>query len=96
MASTPEWLVCEDVDGDRTFVFHTADPRFLCEIFDEGDAGSRKVVHRMADGRSVGGFVWLDGAERSGADTQDLAKQAALALETYEDNLEADFADEDY
>lgn len=96
MANTPEWLVCEDVDGDRTFVFHATEPRFLCEVYDEGEAGSHKVAYRMQDGRTVGGFIWYDGTDGAGADTAALGKQAALALETYEDNLEADFADEEY
>jgi hypothetical protein len=97
MPSLPDWLICEDVDGERTFVYRSAAPRCFCEIFDEGDAPARgaKPVHKMADGRSVGGIVWIDEAPAD-ADLTALARQAAEAIETYEENLEADFADDEY
>jgi hypothetical protein len=97
MAPIPEWLICEDVDGERTFVYHGTAPRCFCEIFDEGDAPGKgaATVHKMADGRTVGGIVWIDAAPGN-AEAEALARGAAEAIETYEDNLEADFGDEEY
>lgn len=98
MEPTPEWLICEDIYGDRTFVFHSGEPRFLCEIIDEGlgDASAAPPSHRMRDGRTVGGFVWFGPAPAAPEEIGNFARKAAEALEDYEDNLEAEYGEEEY
>lgn len=94
----PEWLICEDVDGDRTFLFHTVEPRFVCEVFDENETGwdSSNIVFEMSDGRQIGGLVWYDEVNEDEEDIQALITHAAEALEIYEDNLENEYGDRDY
>lgn len=94
----PEWLICEDVDGDRTFVFHTSEPRFVCEVFDENETGwdSSNITFEMHDGRQLGGFVWYDDVNEDEVDIQAFSAHAAEALEIYEDNLENEYGQGDY
>lgn len=93
MEKLPEWLICEDVDGDRTFVFHSVDPKFVCEVYDEDESqwDAANATYEMSDGRLLGNFVWYGEVNEDEVDIETLSAHAAEALEIYEDNLENEY-----
>jgi hypothetical protein len=94
----PEWLVGEpaeyrpESDDARTFLIHTAAPRFIAEIFDEGDNRGilENVSYCLQSGQSLSRFTWIDEPPEfhpPSWDFLDLMKKADRAITMYDEEL---------
>ena len=55
----PEWLIAEDLDRQRWFVLHCADPRFLAEIADT-ERFNPPFEYELESGEYLCNFMWFD------------------------------------
>lgn len=74
-----EWLIGENLDGDRQYIVHTQYPRFVGEIIDN-DAG----------GNDVTSFDWLDEPPLDATIMARLMREAGEAIAEYDRRLAED------
>ena len=76
----PRWLFGENMNGKRQFIFHTHEPRFIGEIFDN-DSGGNDIenVQFIDDQPEI-----FDGIEKELAK---LMREAGEALAKYDEKL---------
>lgn len=56
------WIIGQGSSTERPYVIHTEQPRFIAQIFDEGDPNGILVPlsYSLRDGRSLASFAFYD------------------------------------
>jgi hypothetical protein len=88
-----EWLIAESLDGRRTYLVHGRWPRFVAQIFDEGESGALdSLSYSLPSGQVLARFVWLDlvNWQTHPAEPRllDLLAAAHVALDDYDARLD--------
>jgi len=83
----PEWLFCEDSDGERQFIFHTTAPAFVAEIFDADDPDGvlDSLTVGLNNGQALANIVWYDDSDRYFS--QSLLRRLNSAIKAYDKSL---------
>jgi len=80
-----EWLIAESLDGEREWVIHNREPRFMAEIVDdEEDTFNPPFEYQLKNGQWLCNFNWL---EPPPEDLTILCNEAETAIEIYDENL---------
>lgn len=83
-----EWMVAEGVDGQRQWIVHTAEPRFIAEIVDDdNDSLNPPFEYQTNSGQWLCNFTWYDPPPE---DLTILCREAEEAIEMYDENLGLD------
>ena len=90
-ARIDEWLIGENVPGDRQYVIHTCEPVFIAEIYDEDDAPViDEIEFAMNNGQVLSRLVWYGEPVTQERAFVDLCSRAAEAIERYDEIMEAE------
>jgi len=75
----PEWTIAESIDGDRQFIYHNLQPRFVGEIIDN-DVGGNDIVD----------VEFIDQPNPDAAELAKLMRRGGDALNEYDRRLKDD------
>jgi len=90
-ARIDEWLIGENVPGDRQYIVHSSDPVFIAEIFDEDDAPViDEIEFSMESGQVLSRFVWYCEPVTNEREFITLCSAAAAAIAEYDRIMEAE------
>ena len=57
----PVWLLADDVFGDKWYLIHTIEPRFICRVADEEEEHCLSPFdYETSDGQDLCHFIWFD------------------------------------
>ena len=86
-----DWLVCESLLADQTYLLHTARPAFLGRVYDEKDAPIVGGVSlSLPNGQVLAELIWYDEPVTSTNRLASIAAEAGKALDLYDGILEVD------
>ena len=82
----PAWLLADDTKGDRWYLIHTAEPRFICRVADDEDGVDPAGLHyETTDEQDLCHFVWIDNPPE---DLTALLNEAEQFLADYDERCE--------
>lgn len=85
-----QWLICENEDGSRQYIFHAVNPVFIARIFDDTDVNPAPIsglIAAMPNGQTLAEFVWFDEPECDARILASLAHEASDAIDLYDRRL---------
>jgi len=86
-----DWLVCENLLGNETWLFHRGQPSFLGRVFDEEQAPVSGVTMSLNNGQTIANIIWYDDVHNlSTKKLVRLTEQAGKALDLYDGVLAVD------
>ena len=83
-----EWMIGESTDGQRQWIVHTKEPRFIAEIVDDDeDMFNPPFEYQMRNNQWLCNFVWYDYPPD---DLTIICMEAQESIEIYDSNLGID------